>query len=58
MWRADTIEPGAPGGGKGLESYMFVSSPTDENPSAMWSNYTDCQRLIYIPHSNNAKDIC
>lgn len=55
MWVAETIEPGAPGGGKGLESYMFVETPSDDNPSAMWSNYTDCQRLIYVPHTNNAK---
>ena len=31
---------------------MFVSQPTHDNPSAMWSNYTDganynCQRLIW-----------
>ena len=55
MWIAETIEPGAPEGGKGVESYMFVETPSDANPSAMWSNYTDCQRLIYIPHTNNAK---
>jgi lipocalin len=55
MWTAKTIEPGAPGNGAGLEAYNFVETPTDENPSAMWSNYTDCQRLIYIPNSYNAK---
>ncbi len=55
MWFAETIEPGAPGGGKGIESYMFVDKPTEDNPSAMWSNYTDCQRLIYVPNSYNAK---
>ena len=55
MWTAETIEPGAPGNGDGLEAYNFVENPTDENPSAMWSNYTDCQRLIYVPHTNNAK---
>ena len=52
LWEAETIEPGA---GKGIESYNFVSNPTDDNPSAMWSNYTDCQRLIYVPNSYNAK---
>lgn len=55
MWNAETIEPGAPGSGKGLESYLFNSKPTEENPSAMWSNYTDCQRLIYIPSTNTAR---
>lgn len=55
LWDAETIEPGAPGNGKGLESYNFVSTPSKENPSAMWSNYTDCQRLIYVPAVNNAK---
>ncbi len=55
MWVAETIEPGAPGGGKGIESYMFVETPSDDKPSAMWSNYTGCQRLIYVPHTSNAK---
>jgi len=55
LWEAETIEPGAPGSGKGIESYDFVETPTEDNPSAMWSNYTDCQRLIYIPNSYNAK---
>ena len=55
MWEATTIEPGAPGSGKGLESYNFVHNPTQDNPSTMWSNYTDCERLIYIPNINNAK---
>ena len=55
MWSAETIEPGSPGNGKGLESYNFISKPTPENPSAMWSNYTDCQRLIYVPNSYDAK---
>ena len=41
--------------GKGLESYNFVQNPTQDNPSAMWSNYTGCERLIYIPNNNNAK---
>ena len=55
LWEAETIEPGAPGSGKGIEAYSFVEKPTEDNPSAMWSNYTDCQRLIYVPNSNNAK---
>lgn len=55
MWVADTIEPGAPGGGKGVESYMYVDTPTEDNPSALWSNYTDCQRLIYVPNMYNAR---
>ncbi len=55
MWSAETIEPGSPGNGKGIESYKFISIPTPENPSAMWSNYTDCQRLIYVPNSYDAK---
>lgn len=55
LWDAKTIEPGAPGSGKGLESYKFVSVPSNDNPSAMWSNYTACQRLIYVPSNSNAK---
>ena len=55
LWSAETIEPGAPGSGKGIESYKFVDTPTTENPSAIWSNYTDCQRLIYIPNNYDAK---
>ena len=51
MWNAETVEPGAPSGGKGVESYNFVSTPTYENPSGIWSNYTDCQRLIYVPNN-------
>ena len=39
--------------GKGLESYNFVATPTPttDNPSAMWSNYTGCKRLIYYDGS-------
>jgi len=55
LWKAETIEPGAPGGGKGVESYLFNDKPSSDSPSAMWSNYTDCQRLIYVPSTNNAK---
>ena len=55
LWVAETIEPGAPGSGKGVESYSFMDKPTYDHPSAMWSNYTDCQRLIYVPNTNNAK---
>lgn len=55
QWVAETIEPGAPGSGRGIESYNFVEKPTEDNPSAMWSNYTDCERLIYIPNNYDAK---
>ena len=55
LWNAETIEPGSPDMGHGSESYDFVDSPTPENPSGIWSNYTDCQRLIYIPSKNTAK---
>jgi hypothetical protein len=55
LWEAETIEPGAPGNGKGIESYNFVDKPSDDNPSTMWSNYTDCQRLIYVPNNYDAK---
>ena len=40
LWTSETIEPGAPDSGKGIESYNFVDKPTDDNPSALWSNYT------------------
>jgi hypothetical protein len=52
MWKAQTNEPGA---GVGYESYMFNPNPTEENPSALWSNYPGCQRLIYIPTTYSAK---
>merc|ERR1711871_175476 len=52
MWVADTIEPGAPGSGKGTESYNFVANPSNDNPSSMWSNYTDCARLIHVDISS------
>lgn len=55
LWEAETIEPGAPGSGQGIESYDFVSVPTIDTPSAMWSNYTGCQRLIFVTSGNNAK---
>lgn len=44
MWVAETIDPPEP---EGVEAYYFVDNPTEDNPSAMWSNYSDCQRLIY-----------
>lgn len=44
MWISETNEPGM---GDGFESYYFVDQPTKTNPSALWSNYTGCQRLIY-----------
>lgn len=46
MWKAETIDPPM---GKGIETYNFVDTPSDENPSAMWSKYPGCQRLIYVP---------
>ena len=51
-WVATTNEPGM---GVGVEAYKFVAEPTDANPSAMWSNYTDkgCERLIYVGTGNN-----
>ena len=55
MWVSETKEPGAPGGGVGVEAYNFVSKPTRENPSAIWSNYTDCERLIYDGGGGSAK---
>ncbi len=47
QWISMTREPGAPGGEIGIEAYNFVDKPNKTNPSAMWSNYTDCERLIY-----------
>ena len=52
QWVAETIEPGAPGSGKGIESYNFVANPNSDQPSSMWSNYTGCQRLIHVTSSN------
>merc|ERR1712072_37817 len=47
-WTADTIEPGRGGTTmQGVEAYHFVDKPSRGNPSAIWSNYSDCQRLIY-----------
>ena len=43
-WISSTIDPPY---GEGVESYMFASQPSDDQPSAMWSNYTDCQRLLF-----------
>lgn len=44
LWKATTIDPPM---GQGVEEYKFVSSPTTDNPSAMWSKYNGCSRLIY-----------
>jgi len=55
QWKARTIEVGAPGTGEGMESYNFQLTPTSDHPSAMWSNYTDCQRLIHINSNADAK---
>jgi len=49
MWTAETVDPPM---GDGMESYNFVAKPTLDNPSTMWSNYTGCQRLIWV--GNNA----
>lgn len=48
LWSAETIDPPM---GQGLEQYKFVSTPTPEEPSAIWSKYEGCQRLIYNEHS-------
>lgn len=44
-WRATVNEAEV---GEVYESYRMVYKPTDANPSAKWTNYTDgsCQRLI------------
>ena len=55
MWVSETKEPEAPGGGVGVEAYNFVAKPTRANPSAIWSNYTDCERLIYDGGGASAK---
>ena len=52
LWNAETIEPVSPG--DGLESYQYNPSPTKEFPSALWSNYTGCQRLIYVTSNVNS----
>lgn len=44
MWVSTTSDPPM---GVGIESYYFVDTPTDDDPSAMWSNYTDCERLLW-----------
>jgi len=48
-WSATTIEPQA---GLGNESYLFEAAPSDDTPSAMWSNYSGCERLIYVTSAN------
>lgn len=55
QWKAETIEPGAPGTGKGIESYNFVSNPSNDQPSSMWSNYTGCSRLIHATGSTGKR---
>jgi hypothetical protein len=41
------------------ESYSMVASPdySFENPSGLWTNYTDdsCKRLIYVPNNAQAR---
>jgi hypothetical protein len=51
LWRSETNEPGM---GPGIEAYKFVDVPTSSNPSALWSNYSGCQRLIWI--ENDAQE--
>lgn len=43
MWVSTTNEPGV---GVGVEAYYFVDQPTQAEPSALWSNYSGCERLI------------
>lgn len=50
-WTSITNEPGK---GVGIESYKFVEHPTPENPSGIWSNYTDCARLILVNSNADA----
>eukprot|EP00756_Hemistasia_phaeocysticola_P033025 Hpha_TRINITY_DN16442_c1_g2::TRINITY_DN16442_c1_g2_i1::g.159627::m.159627 len=51
MWTAETVDPPM---GDGIESYNFVDDPTEHNPSTMWSNYTGCQRLIWVGNNYDA----
>lgn len=55
LWTAETIEPGAPGNGDGIEAYSFNPVPTPDVPSALWSNYTDCDRLILVNNNYDQK---
>jgi hypothetical protein len=54
QWVATTNEPGA---GVGVEGYNFVSKPTSDMPSSLWSNYTDsnCYRLINVVGSQQTR---
>ena len=36
-------------------TYMYEKNPTPDNPSAMWSKYIDCKRLIYVDGSSKNK---
>lgn len=45
LWKATTIDPPM---GQGIEEYKFVGKPTQDNPSAMWSKYNGCSRLIFV----------
>lgn len=45
LWKAITIDPPM---GQGIEEYKYVENPTKDNPSAMWSKYNGCSRLIYV----------
>lgn len=55
-WKASVLQPGL---GVVYESYTMVGSPdySFENPSGLWTNYTDgsCERLIFVPNNAQAK---
>lgn len=52
LWTATTIDPPM---GQGEEDYKFVSVPTNDNPSAMWSKYPGCDRLIWCTGSQQTR---
>jgi hypothetical protein len=55
-WKATVLQPGL---GVVYESYTMVGSPdySFENPSGLWTNYTDdsCKRLIFVPNNAQAR---
>mmetsp|Transcript_19650 Transcript_19650/g.41080 ORF Transcript_19650/g.41080 Transcript_19650/m.41080 type:complete len:224 (+) Transcript_19650:2-673(+) len=50
-WSAITDEPGM---GEGKEEYLFEATPSVDSPSAMWSEYPGCSRLIHITSNADA----
>jgi hypothetical protein len=48
-WVGVNYQPGTPAPA-GYESYHFVDKPRDDDPSGLWSNYSDvgCKRLIRV----------